>query len=149
MNERVIEIILYLVSQIRQDTPIEQIDVRHLSTDGYTDSEIGAAFSWIADRTVFGGVERPVKSRTGFRVLHESERSLFEPEAYGYLLQLIEIGVLSDVDLEIILNRAHVAGLSALGVLEVKELVGMLLAESTDVGFNGSRLMLSASDTIH
>jgi len=148
MNERVIEIILYLVSQIRQDTPIELIDVKRLSADGYTDVEIGAAFSWIADHAVFGS-ERSSSARTGFRVLHESERMLFETESYGYLLQLIEIGVLTDMDLEIIINRAQVAGLSNLDVLDVKELVGMLLAELGELGYNGSRLMLTANDTIH
>src|SRR5687768_6691309 len=88
MNERIIDIILYLVNQIRQDTPIELVDVKGLADDGYTDAEIGAAFSWLVDRASFGANDdTPTERRTAYRVLHESERALFRPEAYGYLIQ--------------------------------------------------------------
>ena len=93
MNERIIDIILYLVTQIRQKTPIEQIDIKRLVSDGYTDAEIGAAFSWLADRTDYGQYDPLTRPRTTFRVLHESERMLFRQDAYGYMLQLVEIGL--------------------------------------------------------
>ena len=149
MNERIIDIILYLVNQIRQDTPIELVDVKGLADDGYTAAEIGAAFSWLVDRASFGSNDAPNETRTAYRVLHESERALFRPEAYGYLIQLFEIGLLSDVELETIINRAHVSGLYALSICDVKSLVGVLLAESGDLGFGGSRLMLNSHDMIH
>ncbi|MDB5034886.1 MAG: hypothetical protein JWQ98_2127 [Chlorobi bacterium] len=150
MNERIIEIILYLITQIRKDTPIESIDVKHLATDGYTDVEIGTAFCWIADRAVFGATSTaPARNTQSFRILHESERALFQTDAYGYLLLMVQIGLLDEMELEMIISRAHVSGFQALGVGEVKELVSTLLAESGDISFGGSRLMLNAHDTVH
>ena len=149
MNERIIDIILYLVNQIRQETPIELIDVNRLAADGYTAAEIGAACSWLVDRATFGGSEGSVDPRRAFRVLHDSERTLFRPEAFGYLLQLFEIGLIDHTELETVINRAHVAGLYALNIAEVKTLVGMLLAESGDMSFGGSRLMLNSHDMVH
>lgn len=149
MNERIIEIILYLINQIRKDIPIESIDVKGLASDGYTDAEIGTAFSWIADRAVFGNEEEATRSTKGFRILHESERMLFKTEAYGYLLLMMQIGLLDETEFEMIVNRAHVAGFQALGIPEVKELVSTLLAESGDISFGGSRLMLNSHDTVH
>jgi uncharacterized protein Smg (DUF494 family) len=149
MNERIIEIILYLITQIRKDTPIESIDVKRLASDGYTDAEIGTAFCWIADRAVFGSNGEEPRSSRSFRVLHESERALFKTDAYGYLLLMVQIGLLDDVELEMIINRAHISGFQALGIPEVKELVSTLLAESGDISFGGSRLMLNAHDTVH
>ncbi len=149
MNERIIEIILYLINQIRKDTPIESIDVNGLASDGYTDAEIGAAFSWIADRAVFGvGVSTPEANRS-FRILHDTERKLFYADAYGYLLLLTHIGMLDDIDFEMIINRATLSGYHPLDVAEVKEMVSILLAESGDISFGGSRLMLNPHDTVH
>jgi len=149
MNERIIEIILYLINQIRKDTPIESIDVKGLASNGYTDAEIGTAFSWIADRAVLGAEADPGKANRSFRVLHESERVLFRTEAYGYLLLMMQIGLIDEVEFEMIVNRAQISGYQGLGVAEVKELVSSLLAESGDISFGGSRLMLNSHDTVH
>lgn len=149
MNERIIEIILYLINQIRKDTPIELIDVKGLSSDGYTDAEIGAAFSWIADRAVFGDELSTPQGRNSFRVLHDSERSLFRTDAYGYLLLLSQIGLLDDTQLEMLINRAHFSGYQPLTIGEIKEMVASLMIETGDVGFGGSRLLLNSNDTVH
>src|SRR5688572_389074 len=152
MNERIIDIILYLVTQIRQETPIEHIDVNRLSAAGYSEAEIGAACSWLVDRATFGTAMAPTaigEPRRSFRVLHESERRMFRPEAYGYLLQLFEIGLVDGGELETIINRAQIASLYALDTAEVKSLIGLLLAESGDLSFGGSRLMLNSHDVVH
>ncbi len=149
MNERIIEIILYLVNQVQHDTPIEFVDVNRLSADGYTDAEIGAACCWLVDHAVFSSPDRSGEDRHGFRILHESERLLFQPEAYGYMLQLREIGLMNETQFETILNRAQVTGLRALSIADVKALIGTLLAESSDMEFGGSRLMLNSHDTVH
>lgn len=153
MNERIIDIILYLVTQIRQETPIEHIDVNRLSAAGYTQAEIGAACSWLVDRATFGTAMAPSvpsgEPRRAYRVLHESERRMFRPEAYGYLLQLFEIGLVDAAELETVINRAQVASLYALDTIEVKSLIGLLLAESGDLSFGGSRLMLNSHDVVH
>lgn len=149
MNERIIEIILFLINQIRQDTPMESIDVKGLASHGYTEAEIGAAFSWIADRAVFGATSGSNRRSESFRVLHATERKAFRPDAYGYLLLLTQIGLLDDIDFEMVINRAQFAALQPLSVGEVKEMVGALLAESGDISFGGSRLMLTPHDTVH
>lgn len=148
MNERIIDLILYLVSQIRQKTPMDSIDVKVLAADGYTDAEIGAAFSWLVDQEAFRSPDH-LSRRSGFRVLHESERAIFPPEAYGYLLQLMEIGILTDFDLENILNRMHFGGVAPLTIRDVKDLIPLVLAERVEESFDSTRLMLNAHDTVH
>jgi len=148
MNERIIDLILYLASQIRKNTPIDSIDVKVLSADGYTDAEIGAAFSWIVDTRIFHMVGKE-RRRSRFRVLHEAERAIFPPDAYGYLLQLIEIGILNDRDLENLINRMHCGGSPPLSVRDIKDLIPMVLAEQDEDSFDSTRLMLNTHDTIH
>lgn len=149
MNEKIIDIILYLVNEIRQDKPIELIDVSELSDDGYTVAEIGAAFSWLVDRSSGPLSAAEDRSRTSFRILHESERELFTSEAYGYVIQLLEIGLLSGIELETIINRAQVAGLYALTIADVKAMASVLLIESGEIGFGSGRMMLYSHDMVH
>ena len=149
MNERIIEIILYLISQLRRDSSIEHIDVRELTADGYTDAEIGAAYSWLVDRESFGEYEGAHQSGKSFRVLHDSVKRLFRPEAYGYLLQLVAIGMISEMEFEVLISRAQLAGYEPLMIRDVKALVAMLLAEKSDAEVGGSRFMVSSNDTVH
>lgn len=128
---------------------MEAIDVRGLASNGYTQAEIGAAFSWIADRTVFGGGPTSDGRSRSFRVLHDIERRLFKSDAHGYLLLLTQIGILDEIDFEMIINRAQFAALQPMTIEEVKQLVGAHLAEAGEFGFGGSRLMLNPYDTVH
>ena len=148
MNERIIDLILYLASQIRKKTPMDSIDVKVLSADGYTDAEIGAAFSWIADTRIFRMMGAELR-RARFRVLHESERAIFPPDTYGYVLQLMEIGILKERDFEKLIDRMQCSGSPSLSIRDIKEIVPVLVAEREEDNFHGTRLMLNANDTIH
>lgn len=48
--ERVMDIIAYMISEGRQGAPLNAIDTATLQAQGYTDSEIAAALSWIMER---------------------------------------------------------------------------------------------------
>ena len=50
MNERVVEILIYLMTEIRENRGgMEQVDgiSKDLKQQGYTENEINAAFSWL------------------------------------------------------------------------------------------------------
>ena len=49
MKEKVVEILLYLMSEIRDDKRLADIDLNDLQNRGYSQSEISAAFSWLFD----------------------------------------------------------------------------------------------------
>jgi uncharacterized protein Smg (DUF494 family) len=82
-------------------------------------------------------------------VLHEAEKMVILPEAFGYLLQCRQLGLLSNADMETIIERIMGAGFSSVGVPEVKSFVaGMLLDSDGPAGMNG-RISLNSDDTIH
>ncbi len=49
-RERIIEIIFFLLNEIRDNTPLTDIDLKPLSTRGFSETEISTAFSWLIDR---------------------------------------------------------------------------------------------------
>lgn len=149
MNERIIEIILYLITRLQQNSEIQQVDFSRLADDGYSEAEIGAAFSWIAGQN---SLEMPVAgmgSKASFRVLHEMERRLFKADAWGYLIQLSGIKLLSPQQLEAVIEHARMIAFEPLAIEDVKQVVANLLMESGDPNTMGAQAMLRAGDTVH
>lgn len=150
MYERIIEIILLLVNELKSSKQLSDIDVAFLARSGYTDSEISSAFSWLFDR--LGDDQAVVQGRrasdSSHRVLHEAERMVITPEAYGYLLQWHDLGLLSNEEMEMLIERIMAAGFSSVGESEIKSfLAGFLFEQDQQEG--KSRISLTGNDTIH
>jgi len=54
MQERIVEIILFLINEMRSDKKLGDVDVNALTREGYTHSEISTAFSWLFDKIQVG-----------------------------------------------------------------------------------------------
>jgi uncharacterized protein Smg (DUF494 family) len=151
MKEKVVELLVYLMSEIQDNRRIADIDVKELQNKGYTQSEITAAFSWIYDNVQLGHPERRTSGspREGSRrVFHDAEKAVISTEGQGFLLQLTELGLLDDRDFEQVIERAMMSGYEKVSVSELQELVaGILLTKGG--GPAGSGLMLNSGDTIH
>ncbi len=140
MSERVVEILVYLMSQIREKNGgIEGIDgmSEELLNQGYTENEINAAFSWLFEKIQMDQEEIPGESSNGlrnsYRVLHEAEKLVIRPEAQGYLIQLKELGIISESDLEQIIERAMMLGVSTVSAEDIKSMVVSLLFSSDNL----------------
>lgn len=151
MYERVIEIIMFLVSELKSSKQLSDIDVSLLSKNGYTQSEISTAFSWLFERmnvgqTVVDGWEGKDSS---YRVLHTVEQMVISTEAYGYLLQCRQLGLITNSDVEIIIERVMAAGFSNIGLPEMKSFVAGMLFDVEGQQGTGGRVSLGSNDTIH
>jgi uncharacterized protein Smg (DUF494 family) len=153
MQEKIVEIILHLISDIRNQKILEENVIKKLVDKGYTQSEISAAFSWIYDRIQFGEsllVDEDQKSTSkSYRVFHDAEKLIFTPDARGYLIQCYELSLIDEWDVEFIVDRAMFTGFSKVGIKEVKALVASTLFDFDDSERAGSRIMLNSKDTIN
>jgi len=153
MKEKVVELLVFIMSEMRDNKRISDIDLAELKTRGYTQSEISAAFSWfyenmeVNQQRVTAG--RPAPATGSRRVLHDAEKAALSTESQGYLIQLSELGLLEGGEFETVIERAMVTGYEKLSVAELREIVAsVLFARGGDDG-NGSRSMLNSGDTIH
>jgi uncharacterized protein Smg (DUF494 family) len=151
MQERIVEIILLLVSELKSNKQLSEIDVSFLAKSGYTASEISSAFSWVFERMTVGQsiVRQKGQSESSFRILHEAEKSVISPEAHGYLLQWRELGLLTNDEIESIIERIMAAGFSTVGEEEMKSFLAGLLFEQDGQQGKGGRISLNGQDTIH
>lgn len=147
--ERVMDIIAYMISEGRQGAPLAAIDTTSLQEQGYTDSEIAAALSWIMERQADRDeIEGP---GTGtFRILHGIEQDVLDPDAWGMLMTYHQLGFLDSEDIEQILERAIVMGSERnVGIAEVKALIAAYVLHQQPLPQAGSRSLLLGSDSVN
>jgi uncharacterized protein Smg (DUF494 family) len=152
MQERIIEIIVYLVNEMRNNKSPGEIDLKVLEEVGYTQAEITSAFSWLFDKLAASDQGLPHLERQierSYRVLHEVEKMVISPEAQGYLIQLRELGILNDATLETVIDRAMMSGSTKIGLDETRFIVASLVFEKDDRKRIGTRIISPSSDTIN
>ncbi len=152
MKEKVVEILVQIMSEIQGKKTLQDIDLTDLKNRGYTQSEINAAVTWLVEHVQESGVRgvQPGEGGRGSRrVFHEAERAVFATAAQGYLIQLAELGLLDEKDMEAVIDRAMMSGYERLSVAEVRDIVTAVLfaREGGKRGSNPSPL--TSEDTVH
>jgi uncharacterized protein Smg (DUF494 family) len=152
IKEKIVEILIYIMSEIQENKRLNEIDLADLKEKGYTQSEISAALGWLYDnmRVTESAIVREGKpSGESRRILHEAEKFVLSTESQGYLIQLTELGLLDDTDLENIIERAMLAGYEKITLGELQEIVASVLLTKTGGGAGANRWTPNNKDTIH
>ena len=151
MYERVVEIIMFLVNELQSNKQLGDVDISVLSKNGYTQSEISTAFSWLFERMNVGQtmVDDGEANDASHRILHDVEKMVISPEAFGYLLQALQFKVLANRDVETIIERVMAAGFSKVGVPEMKSFIAGMLFDADSQHGSGGRISWNNNDTIH
>ncbi|MEO8664369.1 MAG: DUF494 family protein [Ignavibacteria bacterium] len=151
MQPKIIEIIVYILTEIQNSKQINEIDLKKLNRDGYTEAEINTAFAWIFSK-IDTGEKILNENSTGdrsHRVFHSAEKNILTTEAMGYLIQMKELKIISDMDEELIIDRVFMAGYQKAGVEEIKLIISSLLFDSEGINNSINRIVLDNNETIH
>lgn len=149
MYERIVEILIYVLNEVRKtNKPLGEIDISPLESKGYTEVEISTAFSWLFDRLREGTDARANFVNDGhgsFRVLHNAEQHVITPEAFGFLLQLQQLHIVTGSELEMIIERAMLSGFDRLNPSDIHDIVASVLFDSDN---SRGQTFLNSNDTI-
>ncbi|MCA9731339.1 MAG: DUF494 family protein [Deferribacteres bacterium] len=134
MNERVVEILMFIMSQLRGGKKdFDNLDLlsQDLLNRGYSQNEISSAFSWLFERADHD-IEEILRDgdsdiSQSFRVLHELEEMIISADAFGYLLQIKQLEILSDFDVELAIEKAMMLGVSRVHIEDMKSIVAAIL----------------------
>ena len=143
MNERVVEILIYLMTEIHENHGgMEQIDgiSNDLKQQGYTENEINAAFSWLFER-IKSDTDQIFKYEKNIqldshRVLHDIEKIVITPKAYGYILQLHHLNLLDGSEVEQVIERAMMLGTSLVNIDDIRSIVASIFFNSDNPKHN-------------
>ncbi|MFP4370223.1 MAG: DUF494 family protein [Candidatus Kapaibacterium sp.] len=152
MFEKIVEIIVYLISELRKNQNINEIDVSELHKLGYTNAEISTAFSWLADRVEFTEelfFTDNLSQSYSFRILHDAESDMLTKDAWGELVQLHTLGLLTNEHVENIIERGLMASQGRIDKKQLHSIVAGILFDESEQHDRSNRLMLNSNDTVH
>lgn len=151
LYEKIIEIIVFLLSELKNNKQLADVDMENLANLGYTQNEINTAFSWVyskiyAGEKIFLDEKSDTRSQ---RFLHDTEQNIISPEAYGYLVQLKELGLINNMDIDLIIDKIMVSSYSSISKDEMKSIIASYLLDIEEMNDANSRVMINLNDTIH
>ncbi len=149
MKERIVELLVHIMSEVQMKSTLADIDLGELKNKGYTQTEISEALSWLySNAQVRDGVVTILSGskRGTTRIFHDVEKAAFTIESQGYLIQLRALGLLDDRDMEMVIDRAMQTGYEKLSIDEVREIVASLLLGK---GGNASLSWLNTREHVH
>jgi uncharacterized protein Smg (DUF494 family) len=149
MQEKIVEILLQVLNEIQKtNKPLAEVDITALEKKGYTSSEISTAFSWLIDR-IQAKKSGKEKTRTrSFRILHSAEKEVISSEAFGYLLSLHELNLISNAELETIIERAMMSGFDKLDQEDIRGIALTVIFDVQD-GTSMVRTLPNNTSSIH
>jgi len=151
LYEKVLEIIVLLLSELKQNKQLNDFDLNQLEKLGYTQNEINTAFSWVYSKIFTGDkifVNDDSNTRSN-RFLHEVEQGVITPDAYGYLIQLKELGLLNNLDIDLVIDKLMVTSYNRVDLVEMKYMIAAYLLDIDDMNNTNSRMMINTNDTIN
>lgn len=129
----IIDLIVVLVKRLRHGDDLSSLPSESVS--GYNASQLSAAYSWILQKYP------TLPSNRAPRVLHFAERMMISPAAYGYLLDLVNLGVLDALGMEKVIEKVMFQSLEQAPLDKIKAIVADVLF---DKGTS-----LSGNETVH
>jgi len=130
------------------DKAIDEIVIRKR----YNKNVLATAFSWIYEKTIRdmgkAGEQNVLLSKSK-RIFSEDEKLLIGTENFNYLLHLNNIGLLTNFDLEIIIEEIKLFPRELINTESINVIIISLFLEVNTLTLPGSRLLLYSSDTIN
>lgn len=142
IESKILEIVVYLIDHIRANQG-HLSDMDDVSSDlrsmGYTDNEISSAYCWVMDR--YGSTDQVFFSEfpdehNSVRIFTNAERYQFEADSQGFLLKLVNLGLVDDEQMEMILDRGAMLGPKPV-TLDQMKLIASSFVFSDSVDYEG------------
>jgi len=154
MNERVMEIVFYIVDAMQSNVN-ETIFGRfenlseQLIEQGYTENEISSAITWLVEKIPESEshVEQPPLQQPD-RPWFNFEKPTFTPAAYKFLIHLKELDIIGDSEIEQMIAHAFIQGKKGISISEIKALVANLLFNQDDA-MSGSFFIINNAYQAH
>ena len=132
VDNRILEIVFYLMDYLHE-THGQMAGLGDLSMDlkglGYSDEEITRAYTWVLDHVQSSGEQLYSslhEAGGSTRVLTPTERSMFSPDAYAFLLRLSALQIVSPSEFEEIIERIAMFGQQPVLVEQLKLIVAVV-----------------------
>jgi uncharacterized protein Smg (DUF494 family) len=149
MRSNVIDIIIHLMRQVRIGEKIDNFNSDKLKD--YDKSEISAAYSWVLQKIQSGDLKDRIAHHdisAPRRILHSAERVVITPEAHGYLLEMVLLGLIDYQRMEYIIEQAMLHSIEKVTLERIKDYVSRYAFDS-DLKKGGRSVYLQGNESIN
>lgn len=131
-STHILDLIVKLVHHIQLGNSLSEFDAASVSDDHrYNEAEVSAAYSWVLQRA---SELKSIQKSQPPRVLHIAEKMVLGKEAWGWLLELQNLGLIDHQGIERIIERIMIQYQGKVTLPMIKEIVGPYLLESDRLG---------------
>jgi len=155
LGDRILDIVFYLVQYVRtHNGSLAHLDdiSKSLRNLGFTESEISSAYGWFLEEVQSRSEKFVFSSDIGNcqpRVFSELERQQIEPTAQGYLIQIHQMGLLSEEEFEMTIERAMMLAPEQVDIAGMKMLTSTVLFSGASPNMDLNWFNVSGDETIH
>jgi len=144
MDKRFLDVLTFVLEEIRENSNGDldlQTIIDVMEDEGFSDDEIESAMSWLmnhGDRLdQITTEQKRAIPRPMWRTLNEIEEQSISPKAYSYLFHLRQLNVLTDDNMEKVIDRAVDLRLDQMNVEDMKDLVAAVVLNFEDSAAKG------------
>lgn len=150
MNNKIIELVVFLINKIRSNKELNSTDIALLIEDGYTMDEISSAIVWTFSKLDAGEIlfQNELPLSTSKRLFDSDEKKLLSVDSQGFLLMLLELGIISETGLDIAIEKIRFSGMENLDLDNTKIFVASVILNKTNFDIL-EYLVLDNNKTIH
>ncbi|MFA4924048.1 MAG: DUF494 family protein [Ignavibacteriaceae bacterium] len=151
MRNRLAEVLSKLLDGLAKENTLEQVEVKLLKKRKYDKTVVATAYSWIYDKinaNQYGHKTRQSISK-GMRIFSEDEMHVIGMKNYNRLLKLYNIGLLTNSDLDGIMEQIFFFPEFPLSEDEMNFLILNSIIDVDKLSIPGSRKLLYLSDKIN
>lgn len=139
MKTEVLDILMYLfetyLDDDQSDMPSEDSIRNELAKIGFQETKVTLAFDWLDDLSVLKDdldYKKPLEKNHSVRFFSALEIEKFDKQARGVLLGLVELGVISSSQRELIIDKALALDIAHIDEEQMKWVILMVLFNLPD-----------------
>lgn len=147
----IVKVLEEIVNKLNSE-PAEKTFSRLSEKYKYDKNAVAAAYSWIYDKLIkdtYGKDFHFPAVNSSFRVFSDKEINAIGLKNYNYLLHFYNKGILTNNDLELILEQIKLTGGEEVTIEQITIIILSLFLEINNYTLPGSRSILYSSDLIN
>lgn len=152
MTNKIVEVLAKILDGLNKNYSLDEVSKIINKEKIYDNQTVGVAFSLVFDKVLSNKLKEEANRKTpskNFRLLDNDELEVIGIDNYNYLIHLVNVGLLSNSDLEMTLEQIMMYPKELITKDDINWIILISLIDfNTDI-LPGSRVLLYSSDTIN
>lgn len=152
MTNKIVEVLAKILDGLNKNYSLDEVSSLLKKEKIYDTQTVGVAFSLIYDKVLSNKLKEEAdrkKDSKNFRMLSPEETEVIGIENYNYLIHLVNVGLISNSDLEMTLEQIMMYPKDTITKDDINWIILISLIDFNSDILPGSRVLLYSSDTIN